>query len=106
MFPNLKVHFVTPTGTSPRLRFAADEESGIVETRVVPCNVPLPSADMFDVVKMAKAGITLKEVNTKVLSDSDSLDSFIEKSIKSNSKKSSDVAADDDSVQPSNNKDN
>lgn len=81
-FPKNKVRFRTLIGTSPRYTAITDEDSGIVTSKYVDCNTPLPSAENFDVANLVKAGITLKEVNTSVVPSSPSeLDSFVTESL-------------------------
>ena len=97
-FPKNKVRFCTAVGTSPRYSSIVDEESGIVTTKYVDCNTPLPDAENFNVAKLVKAGITLKEVNTSVIPSSPSdVESFVVDSIEKSKSKSN--------SQPSNNKD-
>lgn len=65
-FPKMKVCHVSGFGTVSRL-VSSTKDDGTVETKVVSSNAKLPDARKFDISAQIKAGVTLQEVNTKVL---------------------------------------
>lgn len=96
-FPNVKFCQCVSRGSSPRLRMDTDDESGIAVERFEPNNKPLPDKEFFMIGNMVKAGVTLKEVNTKILQDDspDAVNKYVDEVFTPS--KNSDV-------QPSNNK--
>lgn len=69
MFPKKNVRFCVAGGTLPRLRTHVDEKTGMVIQEYGDCNTKLPDAEMFDIANQIKAGITLNEVSTQIISD-------------------------------------
>ena len=66
-FPKCKVHFIKSFGSSPREISITDEETGIETTKIEDCNKTLPPAEYFEINNQIKAGVTLNEVNTKII---------------------------------------
>lgn len=98
-FPRLKIRHNGGFGSCSRESSVTDPETGVVSTVMVDCNKPLPDAEMFDVSNMVKAGVTLDEVNTRILSsgvDTQALSEAIKASVKSNVKQTkSEVKSDE-----------
>ena len=65
-FPKLKTCHVSGFGSVARLS-SVEKSDGTVETKYKPCNEKLPPANMFDIASQVQAGVTLQEVNTKIL---------------------------------------
>lgn len=72
MFPKCNVRFRSFGGTSVREKSLPPDEKGVVLRELRPCNTKLPSHEFNKISNMVKAGITLKEVPTAVISDLDS----------------------------------
>lgn len=69
-FPKMKCCRPMFGGSSPRIKFTTDPNSGIVSESVVPNNIPLPDRMNHKIGNMIKAGVMLKEVNTRVVTNS------------------------------------
>lgn len=68
-FPKRHIKLITGYGTSPRSKYITDEETGIIQEVVQACNKTLPKPELFKIKNQIKAGITLNEVPTKVVSN-------------------------------------
>lgn len=66
-FPRLKVRFAHSFGSCPREVYKEDPTTGVVSVVMEPCNKKLPDSELFEIQNQIKAGVTLDEVNTKVL---------------------------------------
>lgn len=89
-FPRLKVRFNGNFGSCARETTVTDPETGVVSTVMEDCNKPLPDSSMFQINNLVKAGVTLDEVNTKILSsgiDTEAFTSAVETVKKSTTKK-------------------
>lgn len=67
-FPRCKVRFDSTFGSLAREVSMTDPVTGVVSFTVEDCDKPLPDSRMFDISSMMKAGVTLNEVNTNILS--------------------------------------
>lgn len=90
-FPKCKVQFHKSFGSSPRETYQEDKEKGICIPITEDCNKKLPDAENFKIENQIKAGVTLNEVQTKILNKDginiQELEKTMEKAIKKNSKK-------------------
>lgn len=89
-FPKCKIHFNMSFGSSPR-EISNEDENGNVTTKIEECNKKLPNAEYFEIQNQIKAGVTLNEVNTNVINNSDGinineLENAIETSVKKTKK--------------------
>lgn len=66
-FPRLKVRFNRSFGSVPREVYVEDPVNGVIQTVIEDCNKKLPDSELFEIQNQIKAGVTLDEVNTKVL---------------------------------------
>ena len=93
-FPKLKVCFNRGFGSCVREVSVVDQDTGVVTTTTAPCNTKLPDAELFEIQNQIKAGVTLDEVNTKILGsgiDTVSLTEAVETVVKNSNKKSKEV---------------
>ena len=67
-FPSFKISVNGSFGSCQREVQVTDPDTGIVTTAMEDCNKKLPDASMFQINNMIKAGVSLDEVNTKILS--------------------------------------
>lgn len=88
-FPKCKIHFNKSFGSSPREISITDEESGIITTKTEDCNKKLPPSEYFEIQNQIKAGVTLNEVNTNIINNSNGINiPELENVIKTSIKKS------------------
>lgn len=66
-FPKCKIKLNMSFGSSPRETYTEDKETGVCIPKTEECNKKLPDAENFKIENQLKAGVTLNEVNTKVL---------------------------------------
>lgn len=91
-FPRCKVKFNMSFGSSPREVTVEDPSTGICTIKVEDCNKPLPDSRLFEIQNQIKAGVTLDEVNTKVINNTaginvPELESVIETAVRKTRKK-------------------
>lgn len=66
-FPKCKVRFHSSFGSCQREISTEDPVTHDVLVSRQDCNQSLPESELFDIQNQIKAGVTLNEVNTKVL---------------------------------------
>lgn len=98
-FPKHKVFFCRSFGSIQR-EVVSEKPDGSIESRLINCNVKLPSSEKFDISAQVKAGLNLQEVNTNVLSGGSNLEELSSaiSTIKENVKKSNTKKNPDDQV--------
>lgn len=91
-FPKCKVKFNMSFGSCQREKSIEDPSTGICTTKMEDCNTKLPDSQFFEIQNQIKAGVTLDEVNTKIINNDGGinvpeLESAIETAVKKTRKK-------------------
>lgn len=68
-FPKLNIQTPQSKSYNKKIKTHTDEITGIVTESYVDANENLPNAEMFSISNQLKAGVDLKEVNTKIVSN-------------------------------------
>ena len=68
-WPKQKIQLNKSFGSSPRETYTEDKEKGICIPKTEDCNKKLPDAENFKIENQLKAGVTLNEVNTKIINN-------------------------------------
>lgn len=68
-FPKNNVQFKQSFGSCPIVTTIEDESTGVLTEVTKSCNEKLPDAENFEIANQLKAGVAIKEVNTKILSN-------------------------------------
>jgi hypothetical protein len=90
-FPKCKIHFNRSFGSCQRETSIEDPSTGVCTVKMVDCNTKLPDSKFFEIQNQIKAGVTLDEVNTKVINSGSinvpEFESAIETAVKKTTKK-------------------
>ena len=66
-FPKLNVRFRNAFGSCMRQTYIENKETGICIPTTEECNKKLPDSENFEIHNQMRAGVTLQDVNTKIL---------------------------------------
>lgn len=91
-FPRCKVHFNMSFGSCQREKSIEDPSTGVCTVKMEDCNTKLPDSKLFEIQNQIAAGVSLDEVNTKVINSTGGInvpefEKAVETAVKKSTKK-------------------